>query len=69
MKVYTYDLNGSRFMSNFIPVGAESVITYDKENLIDVSAIHSSAIEDIWVAKLVIWFWDNPQTLEVVNID
>jgi hypothetical protein len=69
MKVYTYDTADGRFMSNFLPTDAANVIVYDKSNLLDRSSIFSNAIEDNWVAKMVIWFWDNPQRMDVVNID
>lgn len=69
MKVYTYNTVNGRFMSNFLPSDAANVIVYDNDKVIDQSAIYSNAIEDNWVAKLVIWFWKNPQRLDVINID
>jgi len=69
MKVYTYDLGDSRFMSNFLPTDAANVIVYDKNKVVDVSAIYSNATEGNWVAMNVIKFWHNPQSFEVLQID
>ena len=69
MKVYTYDLDGKRFASTILPAAAANVIVYDKSNLVDVSSIYSNAIENNWVAQLIIFFWDHPEREDVVEID
>ena len=69
MKVYTYNMADGRFLSTKLPVNATNVIVYDKSNVLDVSAIYSNAIEDNWVAQVVMFFWDYPQRTEILRID
>ena len=57
MKVYTYTENLDRYIGTYIPENAAEVITYDSENVLDVSSVYSNAIEGNEIAQRIIQIW------------